>query len=495
MARYKEASQDRIMVAISLEEQMIPGSFEFTLKEIIDNQLDLSPFDQFYSNDEAGPKAYSPQALLKVILYAYSKGLLSSRKIETACRTNVVFMALAGEARPDHATLASFVSTKGTAIKGVFVQVLAICAQLDLIGMEQFALDGCKLPSNAAREHSGTFAEYRKRLYVLEAKVELLMKQHQHNDSEGEHERIEKAIQRIQQQKSRIESFLESHSPRVHHRGHEVKSNLTDNESAKLKTSAGYIQGYNALALSDSRHQIVLNAYAIGRQFEGDELQPFLTQSLHTAKQAGILKSQFRTATLLADTNYFSEHNCRFLLQEQRMQALIPDPHFRSRDARFQARSKAHGVHQNDFTYDATRDQYRCPHGKLLSLYTRVSSGPHRGRKYRSEERDCSHCPLAQSCLTRSARRRTLFAADKRTSPSYAQRMRQLVDSPQGRHKYARRMAIIEPVFGNIKHSKGMDRFTLRGTTKVTTQWLCYCLVHNIEKISTTGAIKRLTLA
>jgi len=210
MARYKEASQERIMVAISLEEQLIPGSFEFTLRELIDNQLNLSPFDQFYANDLAGPKAYSPRALLKVILYAYSRGLLSSRKIEAACRTNVLFMALAGEARPDHATLASFVSTKGSAIKEVFIQVLAVCAELGLIGMEQFALDGCKLSSNAAKEHSGTFAEYQKRLASLEAKVQLLMKQHQHNDSEGEQDRIQKAIRRIQQRKVRIQRLTMS---------------------------------------------------------------------------------------------------------------------------------------------------------------------------------------------------------------------------------------------------------------------------------------------
>jgi transposase len=493
MARYKEASQDRVLVAISLEDQLIPGSFEFTLREVVDNRLNLSPFDQFYSNDKAGPKAYSPRALLKVVLYAYSKGLLSSRKIEAACRSNVLFMALAEEARPDHATLAAFVSSKGSLIKEVFVQVLAICAELDLIGMEQFALDGCKLSSNAAKEHSGTFAEYRKRLTSLEAKVELLMKQHQHNDSEGEQDRIQKAIRRIKQRKLRIQRFLATHSPRVHHRTHEVNSNLTDNESAKLKTASGYIQGYNALALSDARHQIVLNAYAIGRQFEGDELQPFLRYSLDTAKRAGIPHRQFRAATLLADANYFSEHNCRFLLRDQKMQALIPDPHFRS--ARFQARSTAQGIHGTDFTYDPTRDHYRCPQGKLLTLYTRVRTGRHRGRKYRSQEHDCHRCPFAQSCLTKSARRRTLFVADKRSSPSYAQRMRQRVDSPQGRQTYARRMAIIEPVFGNIKHTKGMNRFTLRGAMKVNIQWLCYCLVHNIEKIATTGAIKRLQIA
>jgi len=337
MARYKERSQDNIMVPVSLAEQLLSGTFEFTLNEIIDHQLDLSAFDQFYNNDEAGPKAYSPQAMLKIILYAYSKGLLSSRKIEAACKNNIIFMALSGEAKPDHATIASFVSAKGAHIKEVFVQILTICAQLDLIGVEQFALDGCKLPSNAAKEHSGTFAEYRKRIAALENKIELLMKQHAVNDQAQDQDRIQKAIEDIKKQKKRIEQFIESHTPRIHHPGREVKSNITDNDSAKLKTSEGYIQGYNALALTDAKHQIVVNAYPIGRQFEGDELKPFLKDALHTAKQAGILKGEFRSATLLADTNYFSEANCRYVLQKEKLKAIIPDPHFRRRDPRFPA--------------------------------------------------------------------------------------------------------------------------------------------------------------
>ena len=495
MARYKERSQDRIMVAVSLEEQLLPGTFEFALNCIIDTQLDLSAFDEFYDNEVAGPKAYPPQTLLKVILYAYSKGLLSSRKIAAACRTNVVFMALAADARPDHCTLASFVSTKGALMKKVFVQVLSICAQLHLIGMEHLAVDGCKLPSNAAKEHSGTLEEFRKKLACLEQKIELLMKQHQHNDNLKEQDRLQKAIERIHHQKKRIESFLETHSPRVHNGSHEVKSNLTDNESAKLKSSAGYIQGYNALAITDSKHQIVLNAYAIGRQYEGDELQAFLTDSIDTATQAGILGEQFRAATLLADTNYFSEDNCRFLLENQNMDAVIPDPHFRSRDTAFQGRSKADRVHQPDFRYEADTDQYRCPQGKLLSLLTKVNSGAHHGRKYCSQECDCQGCPVAQSCLSRGARRRTLFVPDTGASRTFAQRMMAIIDSPQGRQKYARRMGIVEPVFGNIKHTKGMNRFTLRGAKKVTIQWLCYCLVHNIEKIATTGAITRMQAA
>jgi transposase len=497
MARYKERSQDGILVPISLAQQLLPGTFEFTLNELVDHHIDLSCFDEFYNNDEAGPRAYSPQSMVKVILYAYSKGILSSRKIEAACKSNVTFMALSGEARPDHATIASFISAKSTCLKEVFVQILRICAQLDLIGVEQFALDGCKLPSNAAKEHSGTFAEYRRKISTLENKIELLMKQHAINDTVGDQDRIQKAIEDISKQKKRIEAFIETHSPRVNQGKREVKSNITDNDSAKLKASSGYIQGYNALALTDAKHQIVVNAYPIGRQFEGDELQPFIQDSLETAKRAGILKAEFRCATLLADTNYFSERNCRYLLHEQKVDAVIPDPHFRRRDPRFPAEGHLAGpgrFHEPDFAYDPRKDEYRCPNDKVLTYYGKSTTGEYHGRKYRAREADCDGCPFASSCLTKSARRRSLFVVDKGKPTQYSKRMIQIVDSPAGRHSYAQRMGIVEPVFGNIKHNKGMNRFTLRGLNKISIQWLYYCLVHNIEKIATTGAINRMVM-
>jgi transposase len=497
MARYKERSQDNIMVPINLAEQLLPGTFEFALNEIVDHHLDLSCFDAFYANDEAGPKAYSPQSMLKIILYAYSKGILFSRRIEAACRNNIIFMALSGEAKPDHTTIACFVSSKSRQIKDLFVQILMICAQLELIGVEEFALDGCKLPSNAAKEHSGTFAEYRKKITTLEKKVEVLLQQHALNDQAQARDRLQKAIADIEKQKKRIEEFIESHEPRLNQPGREVKSNLTDNDSAKLKTSGGFIQGYSALALTDSKHQIVVNAYPIGRQFEGDELRPFLEDSLHTAKKAGILNSEFRAATLLADTNYFSEANCRYLLQQQKIKALIPDTNFRRRDPRFPAQKpnyteKLRKFREQDFLYDPIRDQYRCPNARTLSYYTKSTTGPYRGRKYRTPAGACADCPFLASCLTKGASRRTLFIVDKGRPAPFSQRMMQLIDSPAGRQAYARRMGIVEPVFGNIKNNKRMNRFTLRGLSKVTVQWLYYCMVHNIEKIATTAAINRL---
>ena len=122
------------MLQIDLTYQLVPGTFEHAMAHIVYTKIDISIFDEHFHNDVTGAAAYDPKALLKVILYAYSKGILSSRKIEVACRENIIFMALSGDQRPDHSTIAAFVSQQCNPIHKIFTQVLMLCAQMDLIG-------------------------------------------------------------------------------------------------------------------------------------------------------------------------------------------------------------------------------------------------------------------------------------------------------------------------------------------------------------------------
>ena len=98
---------------------------------------------------------YSPGILLKIILYCYSIGIISSRQIEKACQENIVVKVLAGDNEPDHDTIATFISINSEAVKDLFAQILLQCSELILITWEMFAIDGCKLPSNVSKEWSG----------------------------------------------------------------------------------------------------------------------------------------------------------------------------------------------------------------------------------------------------------------------------------------------------------------------------------------------------
>ncbi|MBI5792889.1 MAG: transposase, partial [Rhodocyclales bacterium] len=111
MARYKHIDTSPRFIAVDLERQLLPGSFEHALNYLVDHQLDLSRFDVRYKNDRSGAKAYPPAMLLKVVLFAYSRGIVSSRDIERACRDHVTFIALSGDSAPHFTTFAAFVST------------------------------------------------------------------------------------------------------------------------------------------------------------------------------------------------------------------------------------------------------------------------------------------------------------------------------------------------------------------------------------------------
>ncbi|MBI3562475.1 MAG: transposase, partial [Gammaproteobacteria bacterium] len=142
------------MVVINDADQLQPGTFEFAINHIIDNKLDLTVFHPRYKNEDGGWPAYDPAILLKIILFAYSKGVTSSREIEWCCETNVLFKALSCDTVPHFTTLANFVSSRPEEIEAVFEQILLICDEQGLLGKELFAIDGCKMPSNAAKEWS-----------------------------------------------------------------------------------------------------------------------------------------------------------------------------------------------------------------------------------------------------------------------------------------------------------------------------------------------------
>ena len=172
MARYKpyDLNQGK-MIALSYADQVVPGSFEYALDDIVENHLDLSVFDKRYRNDQTGRLAYDPKVMLKIVLYGYYKGLISSRDLEEACRRNVVFMALSADTRPHWTTIAGFVRELDKEIVELFCEVLLYCNELGLIGKEHFAIDGCKLPSNASKQWSGTLEELRDKQKKMEAAV------------------------------------------------------------------------------------------------------------------------------------------------------------------------------------------------------------------------------------------------------------------------------------------------------------------------------------
>lgn len=512
MARYKQTDYDQLrMIPLSLENQLEPGTLEYAIHYIIEERFDLSIFDERYNNDDTGRKAIDPKVLLKVILFGYSRGMFSTRPIERACHENITFMALACCQKPDHSTIASFVNSMDEEVGELFTKVLLICEEEGLLGNTHFSLDGMKLSSNASKEWSGTFSELQKKKEKLEKKVEEAIKEHRSADkTEGKNkttakQKRETRIKRLKQKADRIEEFLSINERKIGSTGEEIQSNVTDNESAKMAaTSHGVLQGYNANAMVDEKNQVIVHAEAFGKGEDSSLMEPMLQGAKENLEAAGI-KEPLKGKAVSADTGYYSVKNIK-ACEKYEVDAYIPDQQFRKRDVRFadagrhrrsvdkrheRYKSKKRWFSVEDFNYDDETGKLICPAGH--ELYVRSRQYKNKGYKaiiYQAPKRACGGCDLRAKCLRKpdmTESRQVAIFYGKRPG-SLTDQMKEKIDTPEGRKMYSKRLGIVEPVFGNIRANKGMDRFTLRGKTKVNIQWLLYCMVHNIEKICNYGS-------
>lgn len=504
MARYKHIDTSPRLLPIVLEQQLVPGTFEHALNHLLDHEIDLSHFDSRYCNDETGATAYPPAMLLKVVLFAYSRGLVSSRAIAQACVEQVTFIALSGDSQPHFTTVANFISTLSENIANVFGAVLAICDRQGLLGREMFAIDGVKLPSNAAKSRSGTRADFEHQARKLETTAQKIVARHRAEDERPIEPTLDtKAAQRLQRlthDAAELRAWLTNHpTDRQGARGALIKSNRTDNESAKMATDKGVIQGYTGVAAVDAKHQIIVAAQAHGTGSEQALLMPVVAE----------LKPYLKATSLItADAGYHSKHNL-VALDQAKVTALIADNQMRQRDERFATQqrhtSKPAPLHNkatvtktpkpprfqpSDFTYDADAGTCVCPAGK--ALYRHGSHCQLNGTeavRFQGAKRDCLPCTQRSQCL-RSPKQTTTrqIAFFQPKLPTRADLlvadMRQRIDSEKGRAAYGRRFATVEPVFGNLRHNKRLNRFTLRSRVKVNAQWQLFCLVHNIEKLA-----------
>lgn len=199
MARYKTIDLSPRFLAVDLEKQLLPGSFAHAVHHLLDHDFDLTGFDARYRNDDTGASAYPPGMLLKIILCAYAKGVVSSRGIERLCREHVTFIALCWDTAPHFTTLADFVSGLGNEVAPLFSQALYLCDRQGLIGRQMFAIDGVKLPSNASKAQSGTRSDFQRQAEKLEAAAQAMLARHRENDTLPlEPALAEKASQRIE---------------------------------------------------------------------------------------------------------------------------------------------------------------------------------------------------------------------------------------------------------------------------------------------------------
>jgi len=337
----------------SLKEWLDEGHLAwFTIDAV--NQMDSGEFYSTYRNDRWGAAAYDPSMMVAVLLYAYCRGIRSSRKIARALEEDVGFRVVAANQQPDFRTVCRFRAEHEEDLERLFVQVLRLCREAGLVKLGVVALDGAKVAANAAldanRSHEAIEKEVRQMLAEarqVDAEEDRLFGSERRGDElpEGLGRRVER-LKRLEEAKARLEreSAEKAQAAQEHiaqrqagevatgkkKRGRkpkmvetvpaaEAKANITDPDSRIMKTRQGYVQGYNAQAIV-SQDQIIVAVGVTQEANDVQQLKPMLETLERTLEAAGI-EEQPKAA--LADAGYWSEANVKACSRPEEPELLI----------------------------------------------------------------------------------------------------------------------------------------------------------------------------
>jgi transposase len=421
-------------------------------------ELDLAPFYAAYRADGHGRAAYEPSMMVAVLLYAYARGVRSSRAIERALEEDVAYRVLAANQKPDHATLARFVERHEGALAGLFSEVLRLCAEAGLVNAQLIAIDGTKVAANASRDADRDYEQIASEI-LEQAKAVDRAEDERFGEARGdelpphlsthggrrawlrdakrrhEERRAQEARpvprsreKRLAEGKRRLEEDLEverrANAAYEAYRGRGIaadgsrrmapgatkpyeppeaptgKVNLTDPDSRLVKAMRGWIQGYNAQA-AVSEEQIVLAAEITIDSPDFGHLEPMVDATEAEIAKAGVTE---KPEVALADAGYWHQKQMESVVGRG-IQVLIPPDSKRREGAR-----------------PGWKDGY-------YAFMRRVLATEHGGALYR------------------------------------------------------KRQPMIEPVFGHTKFNRGFDRFRRRGRSAARCEWRLITATHNLLKL------------
>jgi hypothetical protein len=391
--------------------------------------------------------------MVTLLLYAYCLGVRSSRQVERLCQRDVAFRVVAGNLRPDHATIARFRHRHAEALKGLFTDILRLCKEAGLVKVGLVALDGTKIAADAALEANRTYESIR-------AEVETILREAETKDAEEdrlygpEHrgDELPEAmrdrhgrLERLQRCRERLEgeaaAAAADHARKLAERAakeaetgqklrgrkpkpvseapeSEAKANVTDPDSRIMKARRGYLQGYNAQAVATA-DQIIVAADVTADENDVDQLHPMLAAAANELKAAGVEET---VKAALVDAGYCSEENL----------------------------------------------ERADPEGPELFVATR--------KDWKQRER-LRQAPPPRGRIPGHLSRR--------------ERMDRKLLTKRGRRLYRQRGQIIEPLFGQTKTCRGIDRFQRRGLANCQSEWKVICGTHNLLKLWRSGKARR----
>jgi len=402
------------------------------INEVV-NELDLSTVFKEYEGDRRGNPPYNPAMMMRVLIYAYSTGVFSSRKIEKKLYEDVAFRYLAAGNFPDFRTISTFRKRNLKAFEDLFMQVVKLCAAAGLVKLGAVAIDGSKYEANASKHKAMSYGRMKQEEERLAREIAELVKQAEavdaaedavHGDCRGDElpeelafretrlKKIREAKKALEEE-ARVKAEQEAKSKKKQKDGDDqppsvndkAQCNFTDSDSKIMKAPAkgAFVQAYNVQIAVDAETQIIVGKAVTNSPVDVISLIPVIDDV-----EARVGKPQ----RVVADSAYYSQSNINEIRKRRIVPVIPPD---------------------------------RIKHSEYRE------DGP-RG-------------PIPKNERTERAR------------------MRRFVRTKRGKAIYRLRQTSVEPVFGQIKSAMGFRRFSLRGLKNTDGEWSLIAAIHNLRKL------------
>ena len=428
--------------------------------------LNLNELGITLDNHKVGNSEYYPKAMLKLLIYGYSYGFRSSRKLERAVHDNFSFIWLTGSLRPDHKTIAEFRRRNKTALKNVLKQCARLCIKLDLIAGNTLFIDGTKIRANASIKNTWTKERSEEALRKIDERIDEIFSECEAAD---EDEQDQPSLVSMQEElhdkfalKAKIEDILKELNET-----NKSSINSTDSECARMNSIQGSHAGYNAQAVVDEKHGLIVHADVVNENNDRQQFAVQISQANETLGQ--------KCLVACADQGYSTTDELE-KVDKQDIKVVVP-PCEKS-DIK------------KSFTYNSENDYYLCPEGHILEN-TGLTSDK-KSHIYRIENKSfCSGCARFNTC-TKSKRGKTV---SRLLNEEARQRFENQYNEPESQEIYKLRQQKVELPFGHIKRNLGVNAFLLRGLDGAKAEISLLASCFNISRMITIFGIQGLIRA
>ena len=417
---------------------------------------------------KVGNSEYHPQVRLKLLVYGYSYGIRSSRKLERACHHNLSFIWLTSGLKPDHKTIAEFRRKNKESLANVLKQCARICIKLNLIEGNTLFLDGTKIRANASIKNTWTREKAQKALKHIDKRIKDILTQcdtvDEAEEGAGSLITMDKELKDQDLLKSKVKGILKELEEEK-----QKSLNTTDPECTRINSLQGSHAGFNFQSTVDEKEGLILSIDVVS---ENNDLNQFASQINQANETLGK-----KCKTACADSGYAATEELE-KIDQQGIKVIVPS----QRQAR---KKEPHEFAKERFTYDAKNDSYICPQGHKLIFYCLNK----KNKAYMiSDKRICLACPHYGTCTTSKTGR----MVTRLLKEEIRQKLEAQYDEPSSQEIYQLRKEKVELPFGHIKHNLKVDSFLLRGQKGVKAEASILATCFNLARMITLRGVPAL---